>query len=642
MINYLRGAGAPVTWKQLATECAAAVEEIAFKRQIGRMVAEGRVQRLKGRRFTLPPEEKLPKPTVADAAAPVEGALRARVVREGKFLFAVVEADHRKVKFVLPKSQAGAAKPGQSVWVKPLGRKGPFGYPAAKTLTGVRQTAVFSDVAQAFFKDRGLPHGYPKRALHQAALPPEPVWEEYRHRLDLREWHIVTIDPLDAKDHDDAVSLERLPDGRWKLGVHIADVGEYVPQDGALDEEAAHRAFTQYLPWTAVPMLPPRLSTDLCSLLEGRERLAFSCFLEVGSDGALQRFEFAETFLRVARFYSYEEAQGLKEEGEPFLNRLSEFTETLLRRRKDEGYLDFSLAEPKVELDANREPVGIYPGRRLPSHGWIEECMLLANQATARYLHRHKLPGLFRVHEQPDLEVVEELWSAHPTLSQDRRLRETLADLRTTAGYLNPAVQNFYVRLLDPSRGALPPAVQRRVLQSMKKAQYAPEPLGHFALGWQYYAHFTSPIRRYADLWTHRVMKAHLREQKPSRLQRSRALAVAVEVSERELEVLKVERKAMKVAMAWVFRQYVGREFSGEVSGVEGFGVFVTVSNPFGEGMIPVARMRDDYYELDAETRHLVGRRFGRRFELGQRVKIKVARSDPFSGQIDFDLLGRL
>src|SRR5690606_34772483 len=154
-----------------------------------------------------------------------------------------------------------------------------------------------------------------------------------------------------------------------------------------------------------------------CSLLEGRDRLAFSCFMEVNPDGTLGRYEFAETFIRVARFYSYEEAQGQKEQGEPFLGMLSEFTDALLARRKREGYLDFQMPEPRVALDEARAPADIYPGVRLASHGWVEECMLLANQATAMHLHKHKLPGLFRVHEQPDIEMVAELWSSHAELS---------------------------------------------------------------------------------------------------------------------------------------------------------------------------------------------------------------------------------
>lgn len=567
--------------------------------------------------------------------------LRARLVREGGFLFAVTGGGRDRIKYVLPKAFQGQAKPGQSVLIKPLGRKGSFGYPTAKVLTGVRHDLAFSEVSQFFLKEMGLPHAYPKPAMHEAAQSPEPVWAAHRHRLDLRSDYIVTIDPADARDHDDAISLARLPDGRWKLGVHIADVSEYVPLDGPLDEEALRRSFTQYLPWTAVPMLPERLSGDLCSLLEDRDRLAFSCFMEVSRTGELLRFEFVETIIRVARFYSYEEAQGMKEEGEPFLKLLGEFTDALLRRRREEGYLEFQFPEPKVKLDADRQPVDIYPGVRLPSHGWIEECMLLANQATALHLQRHKLPGLFRVHEQPDLEVVAELWASQIARTKGRDGRADLNSLRETKGYLNPDVLRFYIRLLDPGQGALPPSVQRRILQSMKKAQYDARPLGHFALGWLHYAHFTSPIRRYADLWTHRVMKLHLRGENPSRALRTRAVAVAGQVSERELAVLKVERKSMKIATAWIFRNMVGREFTGEITGVEGFGVFLTVSNPYGEGLIPVARMRDDFYEIDPGTGHLVGRRFGRRFELGQRLKVRVARSDPFSGQVDFDYLGR-
>jgi ribonuclease R len=215
-----------------------------------------------------------------------------------------------------------------------------------------------------------------------------------------------------------------------------------------------------------------------------------------------------------------------------------------------------------------------------------------------------------------------------------------LQKLRETGGYLNPMVQQFYVRLLDPSRGALPPAVQRRILQSMKKAQYDARPLGHFALGWQHYAHFTSPIRRYADLWTHRIMKLHAHGKKVPRVMQNRAIAVAEEISGREIDVVKTERKAMRTATAWIFRKLVGREFVGEISGVEGFGLFVTVSDPYGEGMVPVARIRGDYYEKDPETGHLVGQRTRRRFELGMRVKVRVAKSDPFSGHVDFDFLG--
>jgi ribonuclease R len=664
VLDILRAASGAVTWTQLMITLVTSLEEErALKRLLKKLAAGGRILKLKGKRYALPPAGSAVIPEGSSAAsgtpkvspytgAPVPAAahakgkpaagegITARVVREGKFLFAVTGEGRNRLKFVLPRGESGSAKPGSSVRIKPLDRKGPFGYPAAKVLSAAREEMDFAEVSKAFFKRHGIPAGYPKRAMAEAADQPEPVWENHRKRLDLRAEHIVTIDPADAKDHDDAISLEKLPDGRWKLGVHIADVSEYVALDGPLDDEALHRGYTQYLPWTAAPMLPQRLSGDLCSLLEGRDRLAFSCFMEVGVDGQLGKYEFTETFIRVARFYSYEEAQGLKEQGEPFLGLLAEFTDSLLAKRKRDGYLDFQLPEPRVALDEARTPLDIYPGVRLPSHGWVEECMLLANQATARHLHKHKLPGLYRVHEQPDIEVVEELWAGQAELAGRMDAVDALKKLRETAGYLNPIVQQFYVRLLDPSRGALPPAVQRRILQSMKKAQYSASPLGHFALGWQYYAHFTSPIRRYADLWTHRMMKLHARGKKIPRPLEARAMAVAEEISGREIDVVKTERKAMRTATAWIFRKLVGREFDGEISGVEGFGLFVTVNSPYGEGMIPVARIRDDFYEKDTETGHLVGARSRRRFELGQRLRVRLAKSDPFTGHIDFDYLG--
>lgn len=734
ILDILRAADGPVAWPRLMVALVTSLEEErALKKLLKKLVASGRIVKLKGKRYMLPPDPATaPEPsgtgdaaplapaspasptkgrkggqTAADKAAPGEdrsaaapgpagkGATRtegvlARVAREGKFLFAITGEGRSRLKYVLPRGEEGAARPGASVRIKPLGRKGPFGYPTARVLATARVEADFAEISRAFFKRHGIPAGYPKAATAEAAAQPEPVRERHRARRDLRGEHIVTIDPPDAKDHDDALSLEKLPDGRWKLGVHIADVSEYVPLDGALDEEALRRAYTQYLPWTAAPMLPQRLSGDLCSLLEGQDRLALSCFMEVGADGTLESWRFEETFIRVTRFYSYQEAQGLKEQGEPFLCLLSEFTDTLLAKRKRDGHLEFQLPEPRVLLDEARAPLDIYPGVRLPAHGWVEECMLLANQAAARHLHRYKLPGLFRVHEQPDIEVVQELWNNQAALhahlaapehasapgadgpdragktargaqgartarsARGRKDRKDLsaaaaaaaasADLftkmRETGGYLNPVVQQFYVRLLDPSRGALPPSVQRKVLQSMKKAQYSASPLGHFALGWQYYAHFTSPIRRYADLWTHRVMKLHARGKKIPRDFRNRAVAIADEISGREIDVVKVERKAMRVATAWIFRKLIGRELEGEISGVESFGLFVTVTAPYGEGMVPVARMRGDYFEKDLETGHLVGSRTGARFELGQKIRVRVAKSDPLMGYVDFDLLG--
>jgi ribonuclease R len=310
----------------------------------------------------------------------------------------------------------------------------------------------------------------------------------------------------------------------------------------------------------------------------------------------------------------------------------------MARRRRD-GFLDFQFPEPKVELE-NGIPTRIYPGKRLASHSWIEECMLLANRATARFLIKHKLPGLFRVHEQPDLDAVSELWATQGQLQRDKGMIDAFKDLNETGGFLNPAIQQFFIRLLSQEGGALPAAVQRKILQSMKKAQYSADANGHFALGWMDYAHFTSPIRRYADLWTHRVIKSYVRGEKLPKSMKVLAEDIGQRISEREVAVMKVERKGLKTATSWVLRNYIGEEFIGEISGLENFGIFVSISDPFGEGLIPVRRLRDDFYEKDENTGQLVGKRTRKTFTLGDKIRVRLERSDPFSAQVDFDYLG--
>lgn len=567
--------------------------------------------------------------------------VKGKLIRQGGFHFVRPSQSRpgsEEDLILIPRKNLGDAKPGDIVSARILEEDG--SERIGRVIATLEEEITFAEVSKHFFRENHLPYGYPKKALQDAGSFPEPVWEMLENRTDFRDKHIITIDPSTAKDHDDALSLQRRKDGTWILGVHIADVAEYVGPDSALDREAVERAFTQYLPWTAAPMLPQRLSSDLCSLLEGRERLAFSCMMEVAPDGTLKKFDFVESFIRVEHFYSYEEAQAARDDGDPFLKELDEFTSVLLSRRRQDGFIDFQFPEPKVEMK-DGAPFRIYPAVRLSSHSWVEECMLLANQATAMFLTKHKLPGLFRVHEQPDLDVVAELWASQGQAHKDKGMSEVFDKMSATRGNLNPAIQKFFIRMLGREGGALPPAVQRKILQSMKKAQYSADPLGHFALGWLHYAHFTSPIRRYADLWTHRVIKAHVRGQRVHKHLKALARDVAERISEREIAVMKVERRSLKAATAWVLRGFVGNEFIGEVSGLENFGVFVSLKDPMGEGLIPIRCLRDDYYEKDEETGHLVGRRTRQRFELGDKVRVRLDRSDPFTGQVDFDFLGR-
>ncbi len=499
----------------------------------------------------------------------------------------------------------------------------------------------FAQVSRLFFKENAVPFNYPAKPLKEAALLPEPDPENYPGRRDMRHIEIYTIDPQTAKDHDDAISLERKGKENWLLGVHIADVAEYVLPDTSIDQEALQRAFTQYLPWTAAPMLPDYLSGNLCSLMEGVDRLAFSCLMEVNSRGEVVNFEFVETLIRVRKFYSYEEAQSARDGGDKFLAQLDTFAKILTERRKREGYIDFQFPEPRVENDENGVPVRIYIGARLASHAWIEECMLLTNQVAAQFMQRHGIPGLYRVHEDPDLDNVAELASLPGITIPPKMLKAALSAKKKGSGNINPGIQQLFARLLDEPE-SLPVSVQRKILQSMKKARYSSVCEGHFALGWLYYAHFTSPIRRYADLWTHRVMKAFLRRQNMSRKWIKRAERIGESISEREIAVMKTERKGMRTAMAWTMQAHLGEEFTGEVSGLENFGLFVTIKDPYAEGLVPINRLSDDYYEKDSRTGHLVGRRTRRQFVMGQKIRVRLDKADPVSSQLDFDFLESL
>ncbi len=552
----------------------------------------------------------------------------------------------RLERLFIPKRFIQGTKAGALVIAEDMGEYAEHLGRVGRIISTIDTEISFPEVSRAFFKNFHLTSAYPAKALEEADAFPEPEFDPQGKRRDYRHLHVVTIDPVTARDHDDAISLERLPNGNWQVGVHIADVAEYVKSDSSIDKEAQKRAFTQYLPWTAAPMLPHRLSSDLCSLLEGKDRFAFSCMMEVDGMGEVKHYEFVESMIRVAKFYAYEEAQKQKDEGDETLKLLDTFANILKDKRRRDGFIDFQFPEARVELDENGVPKRIYAGEHLASHSWIEECMLLANQVTAMFLTKNKIPGHFRVHEQPDLDVVSTLRNLvgpeMGSVGASKELAKSESRLKETKGYLNPGVQQFFIHLLNAGGKNLPVALQRKILQSMKKAQYSHLSLGHFALGWEHYAHFTSPIRRYADLWTHRVMKLFLQSKKAPAALKPKAAHIAEWVSERELEVMKVERKAMRVAVAWIFQEYIGDEFDAEISGVENFGLFVQIRNPYGEGMIPVSRLRDDYYEKDMQTGMLVGKRKQMKFALGDKIRVRLEKSDPIAAQVDFDFLGKL
>ena len=492
----------------------------------------------------------------------------------------------------------------------------------------------WKQVQKLFAESHELPGPFPQTVKDQAERYREPGQAEMEGRVDCRADEVCTIDPWNAHDHDDAVGVEELPSGGWRLDVHIADVSHYVAEGGPLDKQALKRSFTTYLPWTAVTMLPQGLAADLCSLLEGKDRLALSCRMEISGDGHILSYRFFESAVRVRRFLSYEQAQELADKGDPALLRLKACSEALLKRRRQEHLLEFDMPEPRVVFDDKGEPVDARPGVRLASHRWIEESMLAANRCCARLLDEKGLPGLYRVHEPPEQESLWTISAWAVALGLPRWNPSRRAD-GVEETNVRPQAQEWLARILGS--GEIPAGLQGKTIRSMKKARYSPDCRGHFALGWLHYAHYTSPIRRYPDLWTHRVIKEHLRNGLVPGRWPAAVRRLATHVSGREDAVVKAERSGIKCCSAWILRERLGEEFSAEITGVEAIGMFVQLKDPWAEGMIHVRRMSDDFYMHDEERMELKGRSNGKVFRIGDVLRVRLAQADPVQGWVDFE-----
>lgn len=502
-------------------------------------------------------------------------------------------------------------------------------------------TAEIRSVVREF----NLPAEFPHEVQQEAATFPAGIpAEEIARRLDLRDMVCVTIDPEDAKDFDDAVSLERTDKGAYRLGVHIADVSYYVREGSLLDREALKRGTSVYFPNGVIPMLPERLSNNLCSLRPDEDRLAYSVLMTVTPRGTIEDFDIRETIIRSKRRFSYEEVHEILGTGaarvrsgpvspemRAMLHEMHALSQTLTRKRMKEGSIDFDTAEAKFTFDRQGKPTAIIKKVRLDSHRLVEEFMLLANQVVARHIglakkEEHPKPFLYRVHDSPDPD----------------RLRELAAfvekfgfKLNVDAGVSSKALQ----RLLEAVRGSeVENVINEVALRSMAKAEYSDRNIGHYGLSFEYYSHFTSPIRRYPDLAVHRMLKRYgkgvaladvdaLRRQLPY---------IAKQSSAMERLAMEAERAAVKVVQVEYMRRHVGDEFEAVISGVTHYGIFVELTDLLVEGMVHVRDLGDDYYVYEEKKYALVGRRTGKVYRLGDTVQVKVLRVTPEERQVDF------
>jgi ribonuclease R len=479
-----------------------------------------------------------------------------------------------------------------------------------------------------------LPTEFPKAVVEEAHQIPETVAEEmFEGREDLRAKFIVTIDPDDARDFDDAIDVERVTGGGWRLGVHIADVAAYVTPGSALDREAYKRGNSVYLPDRVIPMLPERLSNGVCSLNPDVNRLTHSVFLEFGKDGQTKSARFGRTVIRSAKRLTYRQAYAILKSppNDQLGERLHvawELASLLRRNRFKQGSLDLDFPEVKVRLDPEGKPIQLERIENDESHQLIEEFMLAANEAVARELKNRLIPTIYRVHENPDPEKLAEY-------------RELILSYGYKVGDLSKRTE--LQRLLASLRGKPEEqALKIGLLKSLKRARYAPQPLGHYGLAKNNYAHFTSPIRRYADLVVHRG----LAERDQSRRARSdmRSIAATAEhISETERVAAEAEMDGVKMKKLEFFqRQLDARDpqvFRATVLEVKNFGLLVELPDVLITGLVHISSLTDDFYAFDAAQRRLIGRQSRRRFSVGDQLQVHVARVDVFKRQVDFAIV---
>ncbi|MDE7333138.1 MAG: ribonuclease R [Lachnospiraceae bacterium] len=557
----------------------------------------------------------------------------------GNFGFVIPDNDKISTDIFVPKERSKGAVTGHKVVVELTSYGDGKHKPEGKVIEILGHADDPGVDILSIVKGFDLPLDFPERVRSQAVRVAGDVSEKDREgRKDLRHVQMVTIDGEDAKDLDDAVSLSKGED-KYFLGVHIADVTNYVQENSALDREALKRGTSVYLVDRVIPMLPHTLSNGICSLNMKEDRLALSCLMTLDRKGNVIDYEIAETVINVDQRMSYTDVNNILEgdkdtalrfeELVPMFFLMKELADILRQKRKKRGSIDFDFPESRIILDGEGVPISIMPYERNAATRIIEDFMLLANETVAQHFYWMEIPFVYRTHDYPDPEKILKLGTFINNFGYYIKIKSGDNEIHPKE------IQKLLGRIEGTQEEAL---ISRLTLRSMKRAQYTADCTGHFGLACQYYCHFTSPIRRYPDLQIHRIIKEMLR----GRLSESRIAhykeilpQVARHSSEMERRADEAERETDKLKKVQYMEQKIGETFEGVISGITSWGIYVELPDTV-EGMIHVSKLAGDYYCYNEETYEMVGRDTGKCYKLGQKIRIRVDGVDYFQKSIDF------
>ena len=565
------------------------------------------------------------------------------IIKDGDKLIAFPDDKKAYAPIDLSPSDISKVKEGDKIYIKMKEWKDPKRNPEGNIIKIIGKKGENNAEMESIVLEKGFEIGFPAKVEKEAGEieknKEQDLKNEIPKRRDFRNVLTFTIDPFDAKDFDDAISFRDLGNSKYEIGVHIADVSHYVVEKSSLDKEALKRGCSIYLVDRTIPMLPEGLSNDVCSLNPHEDKLTFSAWFIINEKAKVLERSFGKTIINSDHRFTYEDAQDVlnKKEGEYFteLNKLNEIAKILQKEKIKKGAIEFEQEEIKFKLDEKGKPIGVYKKERLDTHKLVEEYMLLANREVAKHIFdaikkngKKDTGSIYRIHDIPDQERMMELATFVKALGYNLHTKDGKVTAQDVKSLLKQIQGTVHETLISTA-----------VIRSMQKAVYSTKNIGHFGLAFDYYTHFTSPIRRYPDLLVQRILQRHLHHEPFGDKEIVEFQHIAEQSTNREIDAAGAERESKKLKQVEYMSEKIGQVFDGIISGVTEYGLYVEEKETKSEGMINIRNIGNDFYEFDKRTYSMIGSKTRQKFTLGDSIKFKVIGADLDKKMLDFALV---